>query len=144
MILRLPSCRSLPYFLIGLLLAAALSGCGDGFTYVPVSGTVRMNNEPITAGTVVFVPTGDNPARFNATGKIGADGSYVLSSNGRAGVPTGSYVACVQPQMRRIAGKEAPPRRFADKYIDATDNPLKVQVAINPAAGAYDLVLTED
>jgi len=127
-----------------LVASVLVTGCGDGFTYVPVKGKVTMNKEPITGGTVVFVPTGENKLRVNASGKLNTDGTYELNTQGKAGVPIGSYVACIQPQMRRTPGQEAPPRRFSDKYINADDNPLKIEVVANPAAGAYDLVVTRD
>ena len=121
-----------------------LAGCGDGFTYVAVKGKVTLKNEPITTGEVVFVPEEGNPIGVNATGKIKPDGTFVLTTENRSGVPTGSYIACVRPQMRRLKGQDPPPRVFSDKYISANESPLKIQVVANPAPGAYDLLLTED
>jgi hypothetical protein len=141
--LRNPS-RQRALAAVALTALLYLAGCGDGLTYVPVKGKVTLKNAPVTAGTVVFVPSVDNPLRVSAKGKLNPDGTFELTTDGKSGVPIGSYVACVQPQMRRVNGKEAPPRIFADKYIDANDNPLKIEVVANPAPGAYDLILTAD
>jgi hypothetical protein len=127
----------------GLAALLALAGCSQ-YTYVPVSGKVTLrNNQPVTIGSVVFVPDKDNTLRVMASGRINPDGSYELNTEGRSGVPIGSYIACVRAPMRKVGGKDPPPIPFSMKYFDANESPLKIEVVANPAPGAYDLVLKD-
>lgn len=128
---------------IGLAVLFSLAGCGSQYTYVPVKGKVTMkNNKPVTIGTVVFMADKDNTLRLIPSGKINPDGTYELTTEGRAGVPIGSYIACVRAPMRRVDGKDPAPVPFSMKYFDANESPLKIEVVADPAPGAYDLVLT--
>jgi hypothetical protein len=113
------------------------------YNYVPVKGKVvlKKSGKPVTFGTVVFVPDKDNTLRQVATGTINPDGTYELTTEGRSGVPTGSYVACVRGPMRKVDGKDPPPIPFSMKYFDANESPLRIEVVENPAPGAYDLEL---
>lgn len=121
----------------------ALAGCSQ-YTYVPVSGKVTLqNNKPVTIGSVVFVPDKDNTLRVMATGKINPDGTFELNTEGRSGVPIGSYIACVRAPMRKVGGRDPPPLPFSMKYFDANESPFKIEVVANPAPGAYDLVLRD-
>jgi hypothetical protein len=64
--------------------AAFLLGCGD--TGKPplgrVSGKVTYNGQPVTKGIVSFVPRGGPGSQTGqtATGEIGSDGSYTLTT----------------------------------------------------------------
>jgi hypothetical protein len=127
----------------GLGALLPLAGCSQ-YTYVPVNGKVTLkNNQSVTIGTVVFVPDKDNTLRVSAKGKINPDGTYELNTEGRSGVPIGSYIACVRAPMRKVGGKDPPPIPFSMKYFDANESPLKIEVVANPAPGAYDLVLKD-
>ena len=60
--------------ILGLFLVA---GCG-GSSVVPVSGTVKLNGQPLPNATVVFQPTdGANPGP-GSVGKTDANGRYEL------------------------------------------------------------------
>jgi hypothetical protein len=125
----------------GIAILLLVSGCSQ-FTYVPVRGKVFLRNkQPVSIGSVVFVPAKDNPLKATAMGKINSDGTYELSTEGRSGVPIGSYIACVRGPMRKVDGKEPPPLPYSMSYFDANDSPLKIEVVANPAPGAYDLEL---
>lgn len=126
----------------GLAALLSLAGCSSQYTYVPVKGKVTLKNKPVTIGTVVFMPDKDNTLRLIPSGKINPDGTYELTTEGRAGVPIGSYIACVRAPMRKVDGKDPPPIPFSMKYFDANESPLKIEVVADPAPGAYDLVLT--
>jgi hypothetical protein len=82
--------------------------------------------------------------RDSATGFRIADpgGTYEVNTEGRSGVPIGSYIACVRVLNRKVNGKEPPSIPFSAKYLDANESPLKVEVVANLAPGAYDLELT--
>jgi hypothetical protein len=126
----------------GLALLLPLAGC-SGLTYVPVKGKVVLKNkQPLTHSVVVFYPDKENPLRLIPRGTINQDGSFELNTEGRSGVPIGSYIACVRVPNRKINGKEPPPIPFSAKYLDANESPLKIGVVANPAPGAYDLELT--
>jgi hypothetical protein len=138
--------RVLPHhFTIAVAAAVVLlpaAGCSK-YRYVTVKGKVvlKKDGRPLTFGTVVFMPDKDNTLRQVATGKINPDGTYELTTEGRSGVPIGSYIACVRGPMRKVDGKDPPPLPFSMKYFDANESPLKIEVVENPAAGAYDLEL---
>ena len=61
---------------------AGLSGCGKsrGFETAPVSGKVTLDGQPITKGTVTFVPRKGKTAR----GSISEDGSFTLGTYSNA------------------------------------------------------------
>jgi hypothetical protein len=63
-----------------LALAASLSsGCGSGGpARASVTGKVEFDGQPVTEGTILFVPTGDT--KGPAAGTIIKDGSYTLSA----------------------------------------------------------------
>lgn len=126
----------------GLLLLLPLAGCSE-FTFAPVKGKVILKNkQPMTFGVVVFMPDTDSKHRMIPRGKINPDGTYELDTDGRSGAPIGKYLVCVRAPNRRINGKDPPPLPFSAKYLTADDTPLKVEVVVNPAPGAYDLELT--
>jgi hypothetical protein len=61
---------------VGLLLGAAL-GCGDQPTRYPVSGKVMIDGEPLSMGTIRFVPRSGRPV----SSAIMSNGSFVLSES---------------------------------------------------------------
>lgn len=62
------------YLGLGLLLV----GCSQSEELGSVHGTVRLDGQPLTTGTVQFVPA----AGRAASGKIGSDGTYTLGTFG--------------------------------------------------------------
>ena len=74
---------------IALALAA---GCGSG-NAATVSGTVRMDGQPLDTGNVSFYPEGGQGAP--AYGSIDAQGRYALSTGTQSGLTPGKYVALV-------------------------------------------------
>lgn len=79
--------------LLGLLallpLAGALVGCSDGRPErLEVSGQVLIDGEPLTYGTIRFVPKGARPSN----GKLDANGRFTLTCYGDAdGVVPGTH-----------------------------------------------------
>ena len=81
--------------LLAWLACLSIAGCGEGLPEtVPVRGRVSWRNEPLTEGTVVFHPHAIDEGRPGApaTGKLQADGSFVLTTfrNADGAVP-GAY-----------------------------------------------------
>lgn len=65
---------------LAILAAACIiaSGCGDGLPpRVPVSGKVTIDGQPVTFGSIRFVPA--EGGRL-ATAQIGKDGSFTLTA----------------------------------------------------------------
>jgi hypothetical protein len=68
----------------GLILVLAL-GCGSSARYVPVSGKVTLNGQPLANAIVSFEPIGspdesmNNPA-LASSGKTNANGEYTLQT----------------------------------------------------------------
>ena len=66
----------------GAAAAAVLSvaiGCGGGPEIVPFTGKVLYKGEPLPFGNVMFQPAGGGQA---ATGSIGPDGTFVMTTRG--------------------------------------------------------------
>ncbi|MDC0935389.1 hypothetical protein OAS39_03805 [Pirellulales bacterium] len=81
-----------------IVLSALVSGCGDAIPTVPVQGRVMWQGKPLTDGTVVFQPReiAKGLPRRPATGQVGKDGSYQLTSfeKGDGAVP-GEYLVTI-------------------------------------------------
>jgi hypothetical protein len=119
-----------------------LAGCASEFTYVPVRGTVTLKGgKPVAGGTVMFVPDKENKLRKVAAAPVRPDGTYELDTEGRSGVPVGSYLAVVKWPQRKVDGVAPGPSPFASKYAFEEQTPLRMEVVADPAPGAYDLVL---
>jgi len=118
-----------------------LAGCSE-FTYVPVRGKLTLKNgKEVTGGTVMLYPDKDNKLRKIAAGKVNPDGTYSLDTEGKSGVPIGSYIVLVKWPQRKVNGVEPGPPPFSGKYMYEDQTPLRMEVVKGPAAGAYDLVL---
>ena len=61
-----------------LLVVGTAWGCGNDATLAPVEGVVRLDGQPLTTGTINFVPDEGR----TASGKIASDGTFRLSTPG--------------------------------------------------------------
>jgi hypothetical protein len=72
---------------VALALLPFVAGCGDGqFPVRAAKGKVVCNGQPVTSGSVSFTPIGEAgslEAGKPASGAVGPDGTFVLSTNGR-------------------------------------------------------------
>lgn len=110
--------RYLAPFLVLCLAALGTTGCGQSADRrVPVSGIVRIDGQPLTTGTIRFVPESGRPA----SSAIMADGSFDLASDrvnqiSEPGVLVGTYQ--VQVSANRIIDDETihwyAPAKYAD------------------------------
>jgi hypothetical protein len=126
-------------FGVALTLVACISGCGDG-AGASVSGTVLVDGKPATKGSVRFVPDKSKGNTFGQepTGTIGADGKYTLKA------PKGWYKATVVSSETPDSTKPNATKAYvAAKYGNPDTSGLSVEVVGSPAAGAYDLKVTE-
>lgn len=140
------------WLLLAVLGAVALTcavGCG-GVRRVPVSGTVKLDGQPINGGHLVFTPdtAKGNMLRISCSGRI-QDGHYDLETNGVTrsesgrGVPLGWYK--VTFRMLEESTKKHPiaPVDVNNKFRNPDTTPLSVEVKDNPEPGAYDFKMTK-
>ncbi len=80
----------------------ATLGCGSADNMAPVKGVVTVGGEPVPSGTIQFIPaSGGRPA----TGQIGSDGSYALSTKTPGdGVPPGEYKVIIEAKQTSGGG----------------------------------------
>lgn len=85
---------------LSLAMVCALSlGCGgDSIDYeveglVPVTGTVKLDGQPVPSAMVMFAPTGEGAASTTASGTTDATGKYelVTGEEGQKGAKPGMY-----------------------------------------------------
>lgn len=125
------------------LSALLLIGCGPGPSekLYPVKGTVTIDGAPLPAGTVTLFRGGDTAGPL-ISGSIGADGTYSLQTEDKAGAPKGDYQVAVFASIAKDS--TSPPEELAPaRYNDPTKSGLKITVSESPPAGAYDLQLTK-
>ena len=72
---------------MAIVMSLVVAGCGDGrYTVVPAQGKVVCNGQPVTAGSVTFIPLGEGndpePGK-PASASLSADGTFKLTTNDR-------------------------------------------------------------
>ncbi len=142
----MPSPRPVAAIWVIVLAIVACGGCNAGERLYPVSGTVTVNGQPAVGAQVTFYPAGQSGVQVvPSTGIVAADGTFTLSTNGKAGAPPGQYeVTIVWPEERKskTAGKlpegyigemgrsdEGPAAdRLQGRYADRQKSPLRATV----------------
>jgi hypothetical protein len=135
----------------GGMLFCAVCGCSDpGEKFLPVSGKVTLDRQPLTVGSVSFRPDASkgNTSKHVPTGDINAEGNYELYTVGRKGAPPGWYKVLVFADGRRLQPKDSPHPLRPDwlthkKYTDEKTTDLFIEVAEAPPPGAYDLKVSK-
>ena len=65
-----------------LLLAAAVLGCGvGGASKGKVKGKVVANGQPVTAGSITFMPAEPKDGDLPASGTVQSDGTFVITTD---------------------------------------------------------------
>ena len=139
--------------LLVLLAAGCGGGSGVGKTY-PVAGKVTLNGQPVVSKSAViqFKPDAakGNTSPFEPAGGVDDGGNYTLTTNGQRGAPAGWYKVIVtaveapappagkKPLTHRPEPKSLIPSKYAQEKFT-----IGVEVVERPAAGAYDLTLTD-
>jgi hypothetical protein len=131
---------------LGLALGVFATGCGSGGpTMGRVSGTVKVDGQPLTKGTVTFIATdGKNP---NATGAIDSSGRYTLQTTEPGdGAVVGSYkvaISDVDADVMNTAVPGMPPpvqkSAIAKTYLDANTSGLTATVESGSNTKDFDL-----
>jgi hypothetical protein len=145
-----------------ILAVLVASGCGGDPTKPRlgrVSGTVTYNGAVVPKGVVTFVPSGGEGSRTGqpATGEIGSDGSYQLTTFERGdGAVVGEHVVLVQSMEMdpSIEGGSmpipdaqgnlpiAPPKHLVpEKYSSTETTPLRFTV--EQGRNSFDIELTD-
>ena len=130
------------------MLTCLMLGCSSSVSLIPVSGTVTLGKENLKTGSVAFYPdeTKGNNQQHIPSGLI-TDGKYELFTNGSKGAPAGAYKVVVIAIDVDPSKKEATPpvpKSFIDvKYNDKTTTPLKAEVAVAAAPGAFDFQVSK-
>ncbi len=135
--------RAIAATLAAALAAALVAGCGDsGGALHPVKGKVTADDQPLSKGSVRFVPDASrgNAGKHEPVGEIGADGTYAVSTQGKPGAPAGWYKVSVNSTDPPDSTKPNAAKSYVGKkYNDPLTSTLAVEVVASPAAGAYDL-----
>jgi len=135
-----------------------IGGCGGGKseTLYPVSGKVMHGKTALTGGQITFFPdtAKGNNSKHSPTGKIGSDGSYTLTTDGKSGAPAGWYKITVSTQTPGMGastpgepGKVAPLNptqgpKIDPKYMNEMQTPLTKEVVVSGAtADHYDVTV---
>ena len=122
------------------------TGCGSGGpTMGRVSGTVKVDGQPLTKGTVTFIATdGKNP---NATGAIDSGGRYTLQTTEPGdGAVVGSYKVAISDADSNalntaMPGMPAPVQKsaIAKIYLDGNTSGLTATVESGSNTKDFDL-----
>ena len=114
-----------------LLALPALVGCSDADrpTLVPVTGTVTMSGEPLTAGAIIFHPAAGNPyTKDKPSSLLQLDGSFTMKTFPFGdGVSPGSYKVTLAPELATRIEKP--------EYASPDQTPWLIDVPIEGLAG---------
>ena len=122
-----------------LVFASIVGGCGG--QGAQVTGTVTLDNEPLTTGTVSFHP--EQPGPF-AYGQIDSSGRYTLNTGTEEGLTPGNYTVTVDatelvpatPTNPEPLPKLLTPERYRDKTTSG------IAVEVKPGSNEIPLELT--
>ncbi|WP_437186968.1 carboxypeptidase-like regulatory domain-containing protein [Planctomicrobium sp. SH668] len=131
------------YTITCLAVAILMAGCGSSTPNGVVSGKVTFEGEPVTEGSVLFVP---QDTKFGGEAPINADGSYSIKTQ-IGGLPPGKYLVAVQlPRVEMGATKRSPGTMMPKEvdnipkiYRSSKTSGLEIQV---PAGGvSFDIAM---
>ena len=103
------------------ILSATFIGCGGGETsYAPpvaVSGKVSLKGQPLTGGTIHFVPA-DAKKALPGSGEIQSDSSFkITTSKPDDGLTPGKYTVFFDPPVASDGSKKDSPIIFPEVYL---------------------------
>ncbi|MBA3480906.1 MAG: hypothetical protein H0T51_03730 [Pirellulales bacterium] len=130
---------------VTMLLTTAMIGCSkSGPSLYPVAGKVTIDGQPAKEGGVVFHDEANGMRQF--VGGITPDGSYRIMHLREEGAPAGKYrvtVFVTDTPMDANGNPTNLPRTLSDqKFMDARNTPLTVEVTDAAPVGSYDLAVT--
>jgi hypothetical protein len=139
----------LPLAILFALALTCLVGCG-GVKRLTVSGTVKLDGQPLDGGILVFTPdtAKGNTAKISCTSPV-KEGRYNLETNGitrddsGTGVPPGWYKVTLRVLDENTKKHAQAPIIVNDKFKKVETTPLSVEVKDNPEPGVYDFNMTK-
>jgi hypothetical protein len=138
-----------PYvFVLAVLAAGLLPGCGRSVALAEVDGTVRLDGQPAGQVFVVFVP--EDPQQPQSTGITDAEGRFKLRcNNSRPGAVVGPHRvtlvdAAVAPGGRKRddepeEGEVRPVSRIPEVYSRIDKSPLRQTIAAGTQSVDIDI-----
>ncbi len=113
--------------LVASLVCFVVSGCGpSGFPVAPVTGKVLCKGQPVSSGTITFVPIGKPGSKETgkpASGMLKPDGTFSLSTYGRF---DGAIVGEHDVQFTSSEGEESEAEApEADEASPSSQRPAK-------------------
>jgi hypothetical protein len=130
------------------LALAALSsfGCGKAEdTMYPVEGEIKFKGQPLSKGTLILRPDvgRGNDTPHQPHGSIDAKGHFKVTTHPHEGAPAGWYkVAVVVTEPSDPRNPYSPPRSLIpERFSNAEESGLSLEVRPNAAPGSYDLEL---
>jgi hypothetical protein len=111
--------------LLGLLANSGCSGPKDRYARVPISGTVKLDGQPLMKGYIIFEPKGDQPTQ---TAGMIQDGKFDVP---RASGPVpGKYLVSVYSGAEDATGGAEPgaPERVSGKKTRGERVPKKFNI----------------
>jgi hypothetical protein len=120
----------------GLAVLAGLSGCDSTYavpnvTTYKVEGQVLLpNGQPVTNAKVTFVPKALDGKSLPASGEVGSDGKFVLTTKETGdGAAAGDYYVRVAPTtLVTNTGKTKAKAPFPLKYSDVDSSGIEITV----------------
>lgn len=109
---------------------SGLVGCGtDQPLLVEVTGRVTLGGKGLTAGSITFHPTADNPFQQDSpSSQLQVDGSFRMRTwPWGDGVPPGSYRVTLSPELASRIGRA--------RYGELSATPLSITVPESPVEG---------
>lgn len=119
---------------------ALFAGCNGNSANV--TGTVTLDGQPLTTGSVSFQPTTSGPVAY---GSIGPEGNYQLSTGTSTGLNAGEYIVTVvateEARQPAPGEPELPPKLLTpERYGNVEQSGLRFTVT--RGANKIDLPLT--
>jgi hypothetical protein len=126
-----------------LVACVCLAGCG-GVYDSSVSGTVTLDGNPVTRGTVAYNPVQSGPSAY---ARIDEDGSYTVRTGREEGLPAGEYqvtvIANEPPAVRQTAqGGPPPPGRPITPPWYRTKQTSGLRFTVDKGSNEINLELT--
>ncbi|MAT69095.1 MAG: hypothetical protein CMJ58_06170 [Planctomycetaceae bacterium] len=126
-----------------LLAALLLSAAGCGGREATVEGVVTLDGQPVTTGSVSFMPASGGQ---KAVGVIDESGHYELMTNQDTGLDAGQYVATVTARERGESDGSGPP--LPGKYLVpmkySLPNRSGLNYTVEAGSNTIDITLTSD
>lgn len=113
------------------ILLVLLTGCGNRPKLVTVTGKVLHKGQGLTAGSIYFHPTKDNPYQGEKPSSLlQLDGSFTMKTYPYGeGVPPGTYKVTFAPELANRLGKPALANPDQSPFsIDVPDKGLSDQI----------------